>query len=107
MHTKALKNTNLVHERMKITKEVLLSVEKNCRLELTPEEQEEFLPQLQEIITFFEKIEELPATTISIHPKPIVNEWRDDVVAPSLSQEDALKNVKFSSRGFIRGPKTQ
>ena len=91
---------------MDITSDIVKKVAKNARLNLTDVEVKEFTPQLKEILSFFEKIQKVPATSVSIHSVLIENEWREDKEEPSLKQEDALKNVNFQSKGFIRGPKT-
>ena len=91
---------------MDITPDIVKRAAKNARLNLTEEEIKEFTPQLKEILSFFEKVQKVPSADVSIHSVPITNEWREDREEPSLSQDDALKNVKYSSKGFIRGPKT-
>ena len=91
---------------MDITKETLKNVARNSRLALTEEELEEFTPQLKEILTYFEQLKTVPETKPSIHPNKITNEWREDKEEPSLTQEEALANVKIHVKGYIKGPTT-
>jgi len=90
-----------------VDKKLLLRVAANARLELSEAEVEEFLPQLQEILKAFSKLDELDVSNEkpSFQPLPLENVARLDTVEKCLSQEEALKNTKHKKDGFFMGPK--
>jgi aspartyl-tRNA(Asn)/glutamyl-tRNA(Gln) amidotransferase subunit C len=92
-----------------IDKELVKKVAKNARLTLTEKELEKFTPQLKEVIlNSFNKLDELEVNEEpSFQPIEQKNKLREDIVKESLSQQDALKNVKKELRenGYIKGPK--
>ncbi len=78
-----------------------------ARLELTEDEKEAFTKQLNEILDYFKKIDEIDTSNIepTFHVLDLVNVLRDDKVEPSLSKEDALKNAPQKEDSFIKAPK--
>ncbi|OGP60147.1 MAG: asparaginyl/glutamyl-tRNA amidotransferase subunit C [Deltaproteobacteria bacterium RBG_13_61_14] len=92
---------------MKITRKEVEYVAHLARLELTPEEAEEFTGQLGQILEYFDKLNELDTSAIepTSHAIPVVNAFREDVVKPSDDQETALKNAPAREDGFFRVPK--
>ena len=92
---------------MKIDKELILKVAKNARLKLTGNEIEEFLPQLKDILDNFEKIKNVDTKNVKeiFHPIEIKNNFREDAVEKSLTQEEALSNTKHKKDGYFKGPK--
>lgn len=94
-------------------KEVKLSVEdtreisKLARLKLTAEEEQKFTLQLNNILGYFDKLNEVNTDNIEprTHPTDLVNSFRDDVIIPSLNKEDALKNAPYKEEGFFKAPK--
>ena len=91
----------------KVDKKLLLRVAENSRLNLSEKELEEFLPQLQEILKAFNKLDEIDVRDEkpSFQPLALENVARKDVVEKSLSQEEALKNTKNKKDGYFMGPK--
>ena len=85
-----------------VDKELLLKVAKNARLNLTGKEIEVFLPQLQEIVKAFSKLDEIDTSEEkpSFQPIPLENVVRKDEVEKCLSQEEALKNTKNKKDGY-------
>lgn len=79
---------------MKITREEVLHVAKLARLELTGEEVERMTGQLDAILSYVAKLEELDTTGVSVttHTQQVVNAFREDEVRPSLPRERALAN---------------
>ena len=94
---------------IEINEDLVKKVAKNARLNLTKEELEKFTPELKEVILeSFNKLDEIDAVEEpSFQPIEQKNKLREDIVKKSLSQEDALKNVKENLRenGYIKGPK--
>ena len=66
-----------------------------ARLELTDEEKAVFQRQLEGIVGYVEKISEVDVDGVepTMHGRPLVNAFRDDVVRPSLPAETALGNA--------------
>jgi len=79
---------------MKITREEVLHVAKLARLELTGEEVDRMTGQLDAILSYVAKLEELDTTGVSVttHTQQVVNAFREDEVRPSLPRERALAN---------------
>nr|MDO8080604.1 Asp-tRNA(Asn)/Glu-tRNA(Gln) amidotransferase subunit GatC [Candidatus Freyarchaeota archaeon] len=78
-----------------------------ARIELTEDEKEAFTKQLNEILDYFKKIDEIDTSNIkpTFHVLDLVNVLRDDKIEPSLSKEDALKNAPQKEDSFIKAPK--
>jgi len=93
---------------MKINKELVLSVAKNARLNLSEKEIEEFLPQFEDVLNSFEDIKKVDTKGIkeAFHPVEIRDHVREDKVEKSLTQEEALKNTKQKKEGYFKGPKS-
>lgn len=92
---------------MNIDDEIINKVCKAARLSLLDSEKEEIKGQLQDVLKAFSEIEKCDTFDLapSIHPFPINDSLREDLVKASLSQEDALKNSKHTKDGFFMGPK--
>ena len=79
---------------MKITPEQVQYVAKLARLELTPEEVNSMAGQLDRILTYVAKLNELDTSEVqpTSHALAVQNAFRPDEVKDSLSQEEALAN---------------
>ena len=66
-----------------------------ARLELTDEEKSVFQPQLESIVSYVEKISEVPVDGVEpmMHGRRLVNVFREDSVKPSMDREAALANA--------------
>ncbi len=80
---------------------------KLARINLTDEEKAKFSSQLNSIIGYIEKLEELDTTGVepTAHPHPVENVWQEDVVKSSLPVEEALKNAPAQRNNMIVVPK--
>lgn len=78
-----------------------------ARLEFSPEEREEIRNDLQRMITFVDKLNELDTT----HVKPLLHMTansdvlREDVVKPIISREEGLSNAPDANEAYFRVPK--
>lgn len=75
-----------------------------ARIDLTEDEVVRFTEQLSVIVDSVAKIsniidENTPATS---HPIPLTNVFREDIVLPSLSQEQALSGAPDQAQGRFR-----
>ena len=80
---------------MKITIDMVESVASLGRLEYSEAEMETLTKQLDGILTYVEKLNELDTTGVepTSHVLRISNVFREDAPRPSLSQDDALGNA--------------
>jgi aspartyl-tRNA(Asn)/glutamyl-tRNA(Gln) amidotransferase subunit C len=78
-----------------------------ARLALTEEETSRYEKQLDNILHYVEKLNELDTTGIepTSHVISISNVMRDDTLRPSLNREDALMNAPDKTEAFYRVPK--
>ena len=76
------------------------------RLELTDNDMENFVPNLQEILFYIDKLNELDTTDVepTAHVLPLKNVKREDEIKPSLSNEAALKSAPETSDNFFLVP---
>ena len=79
---------------MKITCEEVQHVAKLARLELSAAEVERMTGQLDAILSYVAKLDELDTSGVAIttHTQNVVNAFREDDVRPSLPRERALAN---------------
>lgn len=89
---------------MQITAEEITKVAHLARLQLSAEEVVPITEQVGSILTYIDKLNELDTEGVkpTFHALAISNAFRDDVVIPSLPQEEALRNSpKHSGESFI------
>jgi len=79
---------------MKITREEVRHVAKLARLELSDAEVDRITGQLDAILSYVAKLDELDTTGVAVttHTQQVVNAFREDAVRPSLPRERALAN---------------
>ena len=77
------------------------------RLELNDADMDAFVPALQEILSYIDKLNELDTSNVepTAHVLPLKNVKREDEIKPSLSNESALKSAPETSEGFFLVPK--
>ena len=92
---------------MKITREEVENVAMLARLELSEEEKDLFTGQMDAILAYVEKLNELDTSGVvpTAHAVPMENAFRDDVERPSIGVENALANSPERAEGFFRVPK--
>jgi aspartyl-tRNA(Asn)/glutamyl-tRNA(Gln) amidotransferase subunit C len=92
-------------EYWKIDKALLEHVSKIARLELTEEEKEKFVKQLEDILKAFKKIDEVDTEKVkpSFHPIEIKNVMREDEV--KTWKWEPLANTKHKEKKYFKGPR--
>jgi aspartyl-tRNA(Asn)/glutamyl-tRNA(Gln) amidotransferase subunit C len=90
-----------------ITPDDVEHVAELARLELTAVEKEQCVTQLNNILTYIQKLNELDTTGVepTSHVIPMANVFRDDEVQPSLERELALQNAPQESHFFFKVPR--
>ena len=93
--------------KVTVDRKLLLDVAANCRLNLTEAEIEKFLPQLEEVLRSFSKLDELDVSKEepAFQPISIEDVLREDRAGKCLSQEEALSNTIHKKDGFFKGPR--
>jgi aspartyl-tRNA(Asn)/glutamyl-tRNA(Gln) amidotransferase subunit C len=92
---------------MPLTREEVLHVAQLARLRLGPEEVELFTRQLNDILTYVEKLRQVDTTGVPplAHVIPVVNAFREDEVKPGLARDDALDNAPAREEGAFVVPR--
>ncbi|MCX6892730.1 MAG: Asp-tRNA(Asn)/Glu-tRNA(Gln) amidotransferase subunit GatC [Verrucomicrobia bacterium] len=78
-----------------------------ARLSLSAEEEQKIGAQLGNILGYIEKLKQVDVTGVepTAHAFPLVNVTRADVVRPSLTNEEALRNAPAAANGLFMVPK--
>lgn len=78
-----------------------------ARLQFNDEEKAGIRHDLQRMISFVEKLNELNLEGVEplVHMSPEVNVLRDDEVKGSISREEGLKNAPLHDKQFFKVPK--
>ncbi len=92
---------------MKITKEQVEYVAHLARLEFSEQEKGKFTSQLNDILLYMDKLNEIDTTGVvpETHAISLNNAFREDIVKPSLGPEKSLANAPDSKGSFFRVPK--
>ena len=92
---------------MKISREQVEQVAVLARLELASAEIDVFTGQMDAILAYVEKLNELDTKGIvpTAHAVPMENAFRPDEVRPSIGVENALGNAPARVEDFFRVPK--
>ncbi|MFB6167065.1 MAG: Asp-tRNA(Asn)/Glu-tRNA(Gln) amidotransferase subunit GatC [Candidatus Nanohaloarchaea archaeon] len=91
-----------------VSREEILEVAENARLELTDEEVEELGEDFEEILESFQSLDEMDTEGVepSLHPVDIEGRTREDEEEECLSQEEALENAENTENGYFKGPRS-
>lgn len=92
---------------MKITREQVEHVARLARLGLSDEEREMMRAQLDAILTYIDKLNELDTSKVNptSHVIPMTNVFREDAVTSCLSQDEALANAPEREGVLFRVPR--
>ncbi|MGE4283613.1 MAG: Asp-tRNA(Asn)/Glu-tRNA(Gln) amidotransferase subunit GatC [Clostridia bacterium] len=92
---------------MQISKTQVEYVANLARLNLTEEEKERLTVEMENIIAFADKLNELDTTGVepTAHAIPIQNVFREDVVEPSFDRDKILQNAPSQEDGCFKVPK--
>ncbi|VBB08552.1 glu-trnagln amidotransferase c subunit [Lucifera butyrica] len=92
---------------MKISRKDVENVALLSRLEIPADEMETFTGQLNAILEYVDRLDQLDTTDIqpTAHVLPLQNVMRPDEVKPSLSRELALSNAPEQEDGYFKVPR--
>lgn len=90
-----------------ISREEVAHLARLSRLAVTEEELDKFAGQLDVILQSVARIGDVAAEDIppTSHSVPLTNVYRDDVVTPSLKQEDVLAGAPDAAESRFRVPR--
>ncbi|MDP2992728.1 MAG: Asp-tRNA(Asn)/Glu-tRNA(Gln) amidotransferase subunit GatC [Deltaproteobacteria bacterium] len=92
---------------MKISREDVEHVAKLARLSFSNEDIELFTNQLNRILTYMDKLNELDTAHVepTHHALAITNAFREDAIRPSVSNEKSLANAPAKADGSFTVPR--
>ncbi|MFZ2322193.1 MAG: Asp-tRNA(Asn)/Glu-tRNA(Gln) amidotransferase subunit GatC [Ignavibacteriaceae bacterium] len=92
---------------MAVTKKDIEKIAELARLKFSDQELENFTPQMNEILNYMEKLNELDTEKVEplSHPVEQTNVFRDDKLKPSTPTEEALKNAPEKDEKHFQVPK--
>ncbi|MCX7983636.1 MAG: Asp-tRNA(Asn)/Glu-tRNA(Gln) amidotransferase subunit GatC [Bacteroidetes bacterium] len=78
-----------------------------ARLEFSDEEKKMLTSELNQILEYMEQLNQVKTDTIEplSHVLDLSNVFREDLVQPGISTEEALKNAPSATEEFFRVPK--
>jgi aspartyl-tRNA(Asn)/glutamyl-tRNA(Gln) amidotransferase subunit C len=92
---------------MEVNDLLIDNLAKLSHLSFSEQEKKEIRADLQEMISFIEKLKEVNTDGVTplLHMSSNVNMLREDVVQGSVSREEALKNAPDTDGTFFKVPK--
>ena len=92
---------------MEVNDEIVDKITNLARLHFTDAEKVVIKKDLQRMIQFVEKLDELDTTGVQplLHMTDNINLLRDDEVKGSISREEGLKNAPMHDDQFFKVPK--
>ncbi|WP_020671095.1 Asp-tRNA(Asn)/Glu-tRNA(Gln) amidotransferase subunit GatC [Amycolatopsis nigrescens] len=90
-----------------ISRDEVAHLAKLARLAVTEDELDTFAGQLDQILDAVAKVGEVAAADIppTSHAVPLTNVFREDVVRPGLTQQQALAGAPAAEEGRFRVPR--
>jgi aspartyl-tRNA(Asn)/glutamyl-tRNA(Gln) amidotransferase subunit C len=92
---------------MAVTRKDVEKIAELANLKFSDEELENFTSQMNEILSYMDKLNELETEKVEplSHPVEQKNVFREDLLKPSLKTEDALKNAPSTEDNHFKVPK--
>ena len=92
---------------MNVNDELVDKIANLARLEFNSQEKEEIKSDLQQMIGFIDKLNELDTTGVEplLHMSENINVLREDEVSGTIRREDAFRNAPLHDEQFFKVPK--
>ncbi len=92
---------------MEVTDALVDKLAQLSRLKFNDEEKKDIRKDLQQMISFVEKLQEVNTEGVEplLHMSTHINALRDDSVQGSITREEALRNAPDSDGVFFKVPK--
>lgn len=99
-------NIGIVLDMKKIVESDIGKAAKLARLGLSPEEMEKFGGQLNDVLAYMEKLDELDTAEVEplAHIIPLRNVLREDIVHAGLNHQEAMNNAPEKKGGLFKVP---
>ncbi len=90
-----------------VTLEEIQHIARLCKIYLSPEEEKEMVKDLETILSYFQKLKELPTENVmpALSSIEIYNVEREDIEKQSLTLEKIARNAPSFQEGFFVVPK--
>ncbi|MFP4232754.1 MAG: Asp-tRNA(Asn)/Glu-tRNA(Gln) amidotransferase subunit GatC [Candidatus Aenigmatarchaeota archaeon] len=87
-------------------KEEVEKVASLASIELTEEEKEDLGKDMESILDWFSRLDEIDTEDAkpAFHPIELKNEMREDEVEEGLNEEEVFQNTENEEDGFFKGP---
>jgi len=91
----------------RIDESLIRHIGKLSRIELTDQQVRKIAPQLEAILAYFDKLQELDTSAVEpmVHAVEVHSVLADDVPGASLTPEEALANAPQRDGDFFKVPK--
>lgn len=92
---------------MKIDKDEIENIAKLSRIRLNEKEREMFAHQLNNILSYIEKLNTLDTESVlpMAYTSDVSNVFREDKLETSIPLQDAMMNAPATKSGFFKVPK--
>ncbi|MEP0861285.1 MAG: Asp-tRNA(Asn)/Glu-tRNA(Gln) amidotransferase subunit GatC [Ignavibacterium sp.] len=92
---------------MSVTKKEVEKIAELAKLKFSEEELENFTHQMNDILKYMEKLNELNTDNVEplSHPIESTNVFRNDDLKSSINTDDALKNAPLADENYFKVPK--
>ena len=92
---------------MSVTLQDVEHVARLAKLSFTEDEKKKLVNELNSILEYMEQLNELDTSNVDplSHVIELSNVFREDVVKPGLTREEALSNAPARSEKFFKVPK--
>ncbi|BDQ02363.1 Asp-tRNA(Asn)/Glu-tRNA(Gln) amidotransferase subunit GatC [Ignavibacterium sp.] len=92
---------------MSVTKKEVEKIAELAKLKFSEEELENFTHQMNDILKYMEKLNELNTDNVEplSHPIESTNVFRNDELKSSISTNEALKNAPLADENYFKVPK--
>lgn len=92
---------------MSVTKKEVEKIAQLAKLKFSESELESFTYQMNDILKYIDKLNELNTDNIEplSHPIEAINVFRNDDLKESIKTEDALKNAPLADENYFKVPK--
>ena len=89
-----------------ISRDDVAHLAKLARIEMTPAELDHMASELEQILGAVKRVQEVATSDIALtsHPLSMSNVFRDDVVKPSLTNEEALSDAPAKAEERFKVP---
>ena len=97
----------LISSPMPLSKNQVEHIARLARLQLTPDEVEQYSRELTVILDYIDQLKSVDTTGLEAYGRHRTKStpWREDKIVPSLAPEQALANASQQAEGFFLVPK--